>query len=307
MNRISILLLKFVIALTPVLVFAQENEGKNSNKLVLSGAYGMIGFSVKNQFIVTPELINKLGYSTHIEGFYSYAQYQKENQTNSHNNFRFYKNPKQNSTIYNWGIELSPKSSNNKRFNSKLRIGIQYCFNNESFQGFFTKTELLGRTVKDTLVYLVSKDTLFMYKDSMRFSNRYIWYKNDMLAFDISYIIRSNPERTISFLAGLGFAPGLIFNSTTVISGSISESSGSGYSFENLDILNSTNNKLGYSFNFYIPLGFYVKLSKRKDFWKNIYLTSEVRPSMSIQMLSDIGTHTRFFSQNMVGIRAVFN
>lgn len=296
MKSLFLFCLTLWVLSTPYVASAQEEEGRT--KLFLSGAYGMLGTTIQKDIILTQKMINQLGYANYIDGLSPYFPdyYWNKNRYTSAM-----------PTHVNLGIELSQTSKNSNKFNGSLRIGFQYVSKNMVLNTTYGKLELLGVTITDTLVSLVTKDTVYLfYNDSIRSQTRNIAYTNELIALDASYIIRSNSARTISFLGGIGFAPGLIVNSNSIFTASDFLGSGPNNSTRT-NFAYSKSNKKGVNLHFYIPLGVNFHLSKKHDFWKNIYLVSEIRPSMSIQMVSDIGTHTRFFSQNMAGIRALFN
>jgi len=285
----------------PFAIFAQDEEEKTRTKLVVSGAYGMAGGSQQDDIILTRSMIDKLGYSGFVEGL----QASPNNYSHNLNDFGVRMPYNREATHVNLGIELSPSGKSPNKFNASLRLGFQYTANNMMLSANYNKSELLGRVVRDTLVYLGTKDTVVLYYDSTRTNNRNIRYTNDLIAFDASYIFRSNPNRTISFLGGIGFAPGIIFNSNSELMGYDYENSGNQYS--SVPISHRVRNKMGFSLNFYVPIGVSVRASKKHDFWKNIYLSAEIRPSMNIQSVSELGTNARVYTQNMAGIRAVFN
>jgi hypothetical protein len=301
MIKTNLISLTIFLLFFPFAASAQEEEEKTPVKLVLTGAYGMAGASLQDDILFTRSMVDKLGYSAFVDGL----QASPHNYSHNLNDFAPGMPYNREATHVNLGIELSPSGKSPNKFNASLRLGFQYTANNMMLSTNYSKTDLLARLVRDTLVYLGTKDTVVLYKDSTRTNNRNIRYTNDLIAFDVSYIFRSNPSRSISFLGGIGFAPGLIINSNSVLTGQDIESSTPLIS--SVQVSHTVKNKMGFSFNFYVPIGVSVRVSKKHDFWKNIYLSAELRPSMSIQYVSELGTNTRVNTQNMAGIRAVFN
>ncbi len=249
MIKTILISLTMFLMIFPVLVSAQEEEENVPTKLVLSGAYGMVGASIQDDILFTRSMVDKLGYSSFVEGLKA----SPHNYAYNLNNFGPGMPYNQEATHVSLGIELSPSAKSPNKFNASLRLGFQYTANNMMLSTNYSKTDLLARMVRDTLVYLGTKDTVVLYKDSTRTNNRNIRYTNDLIAFDVSYIFRSNPNRLISFLGGIGFAPGLIINSNSVLTGQDIESSGSITS--STQVSHTVKNKMGFSLNFYLPIG----------------------------------------------------
>lgn len=211
-----------------------------------------------------------------------------------------------NSGIY-VGLKLNNFNKNNFLRAPIIRLGL----NQETFRITGTSFYNEIRTPYDTLISTQTGNATYV--DSV--SSTYIGmeYFSNKLALDAAIIFQTTDTYRFSFHAGLGFNAGLSYNNRTEINQNNSTSTisydnstggsnyySSYYSGSGDYKRESINNKSGFFYSAYVPLGIDLRLGKNREFWKHVNLFLESRPSINFQSIPEVGTKTSMrFSGNL--------
>lgn len=304
-NNWSLILL-WCCLIVPISTQAQEDDSEPApRKLVIRGGYAATGeyqvnrapFSGKNiqdlglQY-VTRNLSTDGGFSSNY--YYGDAPF----------SMRFGGTGAQ----FTLGLELQLVNENNPKPRSRIRAGLLIRPVQDELSSIYSRRDLLGRTIRDTIVYLGDRDTTFIYQDSVRGSDRYLRYSNQVIAFDFSWITQTNPERRISFWGGIGLTPGMILNARTRVTGTDYETWGYGQTAgsNRTAYYEEFRHGLGFFLSAYCPLGMNVRLSKKNELLKHAAVFIEWRPRIQYHSVATLGSSLDMGSNSLIGLRANF-
>jgi hypothetical protein len=128
------------------------------------------------------------------------------------------------------------------------------------------------------------------------------------LRLDAALIFRTNESARWSLYAGVGASLGYTIESTTRID----------YTVENVDRPKSKENTIDsrqteifenknyLTSSIYAPLGIDFRIGKKREFWKHLHLTYELKPSINFVAIPEIKTVTVVGMVSTGGLRYTF-
>ncbi|MDZ4758462.1 MAG: hypothetical protein SGJ10_10060 [Bacteroidota bacterium] len=199
------------------------------------------------------------------------------------------------------------KSKTAYKENQEFRIGFS------SF-GAFTKAMNGSKERSQRVDTLSSSSIGVLYIDSVTRTSHNLNYKNSQIRINGSYIFRTDTKRRFSFYTGFGFALGVSINSYTTIRTSVYSIKQSNraavYYYNGINGYYSYKeevfkNKNTFSSAVYIPLGLDVRLGKYNESKAMTHLYFELRPSLEMIKIPELGTSTYDAMQVPIGVRLV--
>jgi hypothetical protein len=189
-----------------------------------------------------------------------------------------------------------------KKSNPTLRLGIAYLMNNNLNMAY----EKVIKYAYDTLTSsqtgaqtVLTHDTLYRYS---------MTNLSKQLRLDAALIFRTNESARWSLYAGVGASLGYTIESTTRID----------YTIENVDRPKDKENTIASSqleifenknyltSSIYAPLGIDFRIGKKREFWKHLHLTYELKPSINFVAIPEIKTVTVVGMVSTGGLRYTF-
>lgn len=189
--------------------------------------------------------------------------------------------------------------------NATLRLGLMHTNqpNALSTGGSYTETFRV-----DTLTSSQTGDQFFI--DSFSTHSYNAIYSQEQLRLDASLLFRYHADKRWSFYGGIGANFGLSYNAQTRIHQRVSPY-GDNYGFGLLNdiFLSGTHeqetfeNKGGFGFGVYAPLGVDFQVGKKRNFWMPIHLYMELRPGFNVNQIAGLGTSFSAGNFSNVGLR----
>lgn len=182
----------------------------------------------------------------------------------------------------------------------QLRCGI--AVSGTTFNNFVSKTD---RVTYDTLTSSQTGQTV--YYDSITYRSYSMQYNARQLKLDVSLLYRMYPSARWSLYGGIGLQGGtsltaysdITYNEYSVVEGKTTE-----YGYEaNVSRTERLKNKNVQEVVAYLPIGVDFRLGKRKEFFKQIHLFTELRPYISAMNIPELGTFSGTGFQNVMGLR----
>lgn len=292
--------------IVPISAWAQEDDSEPApRKLVIRGGYAATGEYQINRAPFSGKNIQALGLQAvtqnlDTDGSYSSNYYYGD----APFSMRFGGTGAQ----FTLGLEFQLVNNEKPKPRSRIRAGILIRPVQDELSSRYSRRDLLGRTIRDTIVYLSDRDTTFIYQDSVRGSDRYLRYSNQVIAFDFSWITQTNPDRRISFWGGIGLTPGIILNARTRVTGTDYETWGYGITAESkrTAYYEEFRHGSGFFLSAYCPLGMNVRLSKKNEVLKHVSAFFEWRPRLQYHSISPLGSSLDLGSNSLIGLRGNF-
>jgi hypothetical protein len=191
-----------------------------------------------------------------------------------------------------------------KKSNPTLRLGVSYLTNNNLNMAYEKVIKYAYDTLTSTQTgtqTVLTHDTLYRYS---------MTNLSKQLRLDAALIFRTNESARWSLYAGVGASLGYTIESTTRIDFSVihlnDQSNDDGMQhqvtkqttiFENKNYLTST---------IYAPLGIDFRIGKKREFWKHLHLTYELKPSINFVAIPEIKTFTTVGLISTGGLRYTF-
>ena len=194
--------------------------------------------------------------------------------------------------------------------NATLRLGLMHTSQNNALTtgGSYTETFRV-----DTLTSSQSGEQYFV--DSFSTHSFNANYAQEQLRIDASLLFRYNADKRWSFFGGIGANFGLSYNAATTVHHRVSPYGDYfGYGFIN-DLMfidfgthetETFENKGGFGFGVYAPLGIDFQLGKKREFWKPMHLYMELRPGFNINQIAGLGTTFSVGNFSNAGLRFQF-
>lgn len=189
-----------------------------------------------------------------------------------------------------------------KKSNPTLRLGIAYLMNNNLNMAY----EKVIKYAYDTLTSSQTGTQTILTHDSLyRYSMTNL---SKQLRLDAALIFRTNESARWSLYAGVGASLGYTIESTTRID----------YTIENVDRPKSKENTIAsrqteifenknyLTSSIYAPLGIDFRMGKKREFWKHLHLTYELKPSINFVAIPEIKTATVVGMVSTGGLRYSF-
>ncbi len=189
-----------------------------------------------------------------------------------------------------------------KKSNPTLRLGIAYLMNNNLNMAY----EKVIKYAYDTLTSSQTGTQTILTHDSLyRYSMTNL---SKQLRLDAALIFRTNESARWSLYAGVGASLGYTIESTTRID----------YTIENMDRPKSKENTIDsrqteifenknyLTSSIYAPLGIDFRIGKKREFWKHLHLTYELKPSINFVAIPEIKTATVVGMVSTGGLRYSF-
>jgi hypothetical protein len=189
-----------------------------------------------------------------------------------------------------------------KKSNPTLRLGIAYLMNNNLNMAY----EKVIKYAYDTLTSSQTGTQTILTHDSLyRYSMTNL---SKQLRLDAALIFRTNESARWSLYAGVGASLGYTIESTTRID----------YTIENVDLPKSKENTIAsrqteifenknyLTSSIYAPLGIDFRMGKKREFWKHLHLTYELKPSINFVAIPEIKTSTVVGLVSTGGLRYSF-
>jgi hypothetical protein len=221
----------------------------------------------------------------------------------------------QSSPIFNFNLpgqsqSLSVGLGLGKMPNATLRLGLMHTRQNNALAigGSFTETFRI-----DTLTSSQSGEQFFI--DSFSTHSYNANYAQEQLRIDASLLFRYNADKRWSFFGGIGANFGLSYNASTTVHHRVSPYGDSfGFGLYNDIFMGSGanheqevfENKGGFGFGVYAPLGVDFQIGKKRDFWKPMHLYMELRPGFNVNQIAGLGTSFSAGNFSNVGLRFQF-
>lgn len=192
-----------------------------------------------------------------------------------------------------------------------LRFGLTYLggmgFSHSLFKSEQTRYDTLFSGVSGQVAYL---DSVFEQNYDMR-------YQSNQLHLDISVIYRTNSKSLLSAYAGVGVSAGIaVFSETTIgyYENNFTQNSGgwvnnNDYQNRNSDFTEETfSNTQNFAMQVYVPIGIALKLAKKREFFRDLHLFTEMRPGLGYFQIPELKAgYTRPFYQQTFGLRYAIN
>lgn len=208
------------------------------------------------------------------------------------------------------GLHPADKVSGEVKKNRTLRLGL-------TAQGIKTQiySSMMDRRFRMDTLLNSSSSSLFGYLDSVYHHDVYADYSGTAIKLEASFVYSTDPERRFSLYGGAGVNAGALINTRTDVSSTewstreITDSRGYLISDEwyQADELRSKEenyrNKSGWSASLFIPLGVDLRLGKKKDFWNQLHLFTEMRPSLTMLSMPETKTYVVPGIQNTAGFK----
>ena len=209
-----------------------------------------------------------------------------------------------NSGFY-WNTSFYRQNKKSGEFDGKreLRFGMN-LYSLQSNASFFYRND---RTRLDTL-------SNGEYLDSVTYKGLQLYNEAQYLNFDAALIFRSPGESRFRLYAGAGLQMGMSLNNRSellyreggsyeISYGNISRRSESEESrFER----EQWKQAVSISASVYMPLGVEWQMGKRREFFRPLFLTAELRPMMQVTGSDDFGAEVSSALTGMMGVRYRF-
>ena len=192
----------------------------------------------------------------------------------------------------------------NKMPNATLRVGLMHI---NQGNALFTGGSYTESFRIDTLTSSQTGEQFFV--DSFSSHNYNATYSQEQLRLDASLIFRYKADKRWSFYGGIGANFGLSYNGVTTIQHGVSpygNSSAFGWLYSSMSGSDETEiieNKGGFGFGVYAPLGIDFQVGKKRDFFKPIHLYMELRPGFNINQIAGLGTSFSAGNFSNIGLR----
>jgi hypothetical protein len=189
--------------------------------------------------------------------------------------------------------------------NATLRLGLMHTNQRNALStgGSYTETFRV-----DTLTSSQTGDQFFI--DSFSTHSYNANYSQEQLRLDASLLFRYNADKRWSFYGGIGANFGLSYNAQTQIHQRVSPYGDNyGFGLFNDIFLAGTHeqetfeNKGGFGFGVYAPLGVDFQVGKKRDFWMPIHLYMELRPGFNVNQIAGLGTSFSAGNFSNIGLR----
>lgn len=204
------------------------------------------------------------------------------------------------------GFDFNKNEDNSKGLSPQLRIGLTYT-NGIALYSSFSKDE---RFPYDTLTSSRTGNQTFV--DSVSYDSYDMNYHSDNIMLDVSLLFKTNPEARWSFYSGIGLMGGMAINATTTIyhyEDSYIQNQGNNYYHGSYlddnytDEFETIRNDNSFLVSGYIPMGVDFRLGNKRELWKRTHLFFELRPSLNVNYIPEIGTLTQGSVHHGIGIR----
>ena len=183
---------------------------------------------------------------------------------------------------------------------STIRLGITHMSNYGvlSANGSYTET-----APYDTLTSSQTGQQIFIDSSFNRSYN--MDYSTQQLRLDGAMIFRMFPEKRWSLHTGFGASLGMSYRSTTNIQywESSSVSSANGYSYTGEGTSESFKNKNSFAASLYVPFGVDLGGRRISAFWMPFHLYTEIRPSLNLHSIQELGTSFSTGMSSALGLR----
>ncbi|HTF02985.1 MAG TPA: hypothetical protein VK826_03135 [Bacteroidia bacterium] len=190
---------------------------------------------------------------------------------------------------------------------SEFRAGIQHNTTTISSQYYRRETS----TQKDTTTLPGGG---MLVTDSVRTSNYSYSWTSDILAIDLSWIVRSQPNRIVNVHTGFGIFGGIGFNG--VIDNYFDDVSRDRNSSQSPTYVNYYTNEIEHAhveehfrapgfgyYGLYIPVGFNIRLGRRNNFFGHMAIFGEYQGSIQIISAKGVDLRVRTASALNGGLR----
>lgn len=191
-----------------------------------------------------------------------------------------------------------------KKSNPTLRLGVSYLTNNNLNMAYEKVIKYAYDTLTSTQTgtqTVLTHDTLYRYS---------MTNLSKQLRLDASLIFRSNEAARWSLYAGVGASLGYTIESTTRVDFSVihlnNQSNDDGMQHQATKQTTIFENKNYLTSSIYAPLGIDFRIGKKREFWKHLHLTYELKPSINFVAIPEIKTFTTVGLISTGGLRYTF-
>lgn len=292
----------FTFALTlfiSIISSAQNENSKKNTGLKINEILFFSGLSYENQTYFPNSTYQNLTKGSHI-----IPQSMKQNMLS-------FMNPR---TVTNSiGFLLTSDVNHLPKLNPKIRYGFNFC----SSDLFQKNNYSFNQSRYDTLYSNKTGEPIYV--DTTRHDLISMHYNLKKIQLDFSYTIQTNPTKRISFFTGIGISTGLSFAANTKIYYSSYRSSAFSYNQGNTETIYSYTTdensvelsekikfKSSINATFYSPIGCNFRLGREDHFWNKLQLVYEMRPSLYIYQIPEIGFYHQANVQHNLGIKYSF-
>jgi len=205
--------------------------------------------------------------------------------------------------------QLGNKEGSERRLSLSVRAGLLFnggrTMNGRYFQS--------SRHRIDTLYN--ASGTQMILVDSIKSFDKDVFHESNRVMLDLGIYVRLFPENRWSLFGGFGIAPGITFNSATILSEREYNEMEYNNVFTSDQITNSfyesrvnrntiVRNKSSWCMLMHLSFGFDFRVSNRSEFWRHVHFYMESRPSMFISHYPELQrSFTQTGGQFLSGIR----
>ncbi|HEU4718796.1 MAG TPA: hypothetical protein VFU15_13225 [Bacteroidia bacterium] len=218
-------------------------------------------------------------------------------------------------SVFGMGVDFRYRMRSNGQYAgfSRIRASIMYTNGQTAYREFYRNSTVRTDTVR------LSNGQQF-YVDSIH--NEYYTYSwnYQALGIDLNQVFHTKDARIFSAYTGYGIHFGLIIGSyfsathelqtgsQFLTTDSTATGSSMGYFTTNTrqDETENIATKNYYTFSFYVPVGFQVRFSKKKNFANKLCFFIEGRGGVNMMKVPGLGTRTSPFGIYMGGFRFCF-
>lgn len=298
MKMFKMLLTSVVIVITSS-VFCQENNKPLKKKMRITDAYILPGVGFQRDPYVTKSDFQKIAPQSALLNQNTEDYHSSSWRSFSGNAI----------ACLNIGINFLNKEKTEYNSNPQLRIGLVYISGSNLSSSLYQN----DRKRFDTITF---SQTGTIYYDSVISRHYNMDYHTEQLRLDASLIYRTNPAARWSLYGGIGIEAGASINTYTQISYSeytrIESRDNYGYNSISSHEVSSFHqsedfkHKSSYGGSVYLPIGLDFRISRKWDFFKRLHVFYEMRPSLNMAIIPELGTIANVGSKQMLGLRVSF-
>ncbi len=291
------LILNFILLITFTAIKAQTDSSRVEHRMNITNVYVLLGFALHTRQVSTLSDFKKLAPESILldSNFNGYSS--SQNSFADNGGFVF-------STLV--GINFLNHTKTAYKANPQLRLGVSYRSGLSLSRSLHKETN----TPYDTLTSSQTGEMIFI--DSVTTDNYFMKYHNEQLRMHLSIIFRTNPKARWSLYGGAGLTAGINFNSHTEINYSHQNSTRSkmnsgDYTVDSFGDNEFTteefNNKNGFGFSVFIPLGIDWRVGNKREFWKRLHLYYELSPEIDFTSVPELRTFVSSGAISNFGLR----
>jgi hypothetical protein len=213
------------------------------------------------------------------------------------------------STAVLLGIHFRKKDKSDYKSNPILRIGLS-SYSTSNTLGRFDNE---NRFTYDSLFSNKTEQTIL--RDSIITEGYTIERFTQQIRIDIALLFSTNKEKRWVLYGGIGANAGVSLNATTRVDfwrtrKSETYKAGDTDRYDRIIEFGESNNerevfknKTTTAASFYTPIGVDFRIGKKRDFWKQLHFFYEMRPSVNLNSIPELGTFSYLNLHTVLGLK----